>query len=172
MFYNCNKLKNYQSSSDDIYRSNKYAFPDNGVKGYFTSKNPLIKLLPIEGGHYEDAQGNRITEIRGSYPSGEATIKAVYPEDEWDEEHEIKMITNNAYDCFYDFADDGTFTVKFLAEYSISVTTGLVIEPYAALTHPENGTGDTLTFRYDGDRYWYDFTATTFEVINTGDAPG
>lgn len=63
MFSGCTKLPNFDPSKLD----KTFAYPDNGVTGYFTPKTPIMTLNSFEGGHYEDISGNIINNISGNY---------------------------------------------------------------------------------------------------------
>ena len=127
-----------------------YAYPNNGVTGYFSTLFPTITLqFENEGdGHFEDSSGNIITSTRGDYGSAN-TIKVVPASGK----KINKVINNTGFE--YAVGEDGSFMVSYDACYIITASVS-VLEAYAALvSSSENSPNDTLLFNYDGNKDTY-----------------
>ena len=157
MFNECVNLPHYDGTSDKTY-----AYPDNGESGYFTSARPRITLNPFVGGHYQTLTGDPITYLEGEVGFGQI-VQVVF--DAGYSDYSLKDAYNNA-GGHYDIGAANTFTVPFEKEYNITVVIGKKIEAYAALS-TKNSENDTLTFKYDGDRYLE--VDQTFDVGGSGD---
>lgn len=166
MFSDCTKLPHYSEVTDDTLRNNKYAYPDNGQTGYFTSKTPTIKLQFAQGshGHFEDpaTPGVAITTFKGTYGAQGVKVKPVA-----DSGYTIDTILDNDSTQQYSYIIDptGCIELRFDAEYTITATTISGMEAYAYLSSA-NATNDTLIFTYDDLRT--SRGVKTFDVLDTG----
>ncbi len=160
MFNECVNLPHYDGTSDKTY-----AYPDNGESGYFTSARPRIYLNPFEGGHYQTLTGDPITYLEGEIGFGQI-VQVVF--DAGYSDYSLKDAYNNA-GGHYDIGAANTFTVPFEKEYNITVVIGKKIEAYAALSSSTNAENDTLTLKYDGNRYLE--VGQTFDINTSSGGP-
>ena len=135
MFQDCTALPHFDENNVDA----KYAYPNNGLDGYFTDPHPTIKLNSFAGGHYEKVGGGEITEIDGDWNVSNVQVRIVLN----DSATEIMSVNDNAGNN-YNLVDN-CFTVDFSARYSISVTTTYGYTAKAVYTSEDS----TLTFYYD-----------------------
>ena len=161
MFGSCSALPHFIYNKTD----KTYAYPDNGQSGYFTSKNPVIKLEGLgEDGYFAEVGGaDHITSVTGQRNTT-TTVQALITK----AGISIKEIKDNT-GTKYTPDTDGKFTVTFSACLTITVTLATE-EPYAALTSSsENSPNDTLLFRFDANRSEFE---STFDVVDTPNNPG
>lgn len=135
MFKDCIALPHFK---DNVVNAT-YAYPNNGLDGYFTDPHPTITLNSFAGGHYEKVGGGEITEIDGDWNVSNVQVRIVLN----DSATEIMSVNDNAGNNYK--LVDNCFTVDFSARYSISVTTTYGYTAKAVYTSEDS----TLTFYYD-----------------------
>ncbi len=155
-------MPHYKNVSDDENRTSKYAYPDNGEKGYFTPKHPTITFNDFTGGYFI-YDGKKIKEpLTGDY--GDSYPIAVICQVEG---YEVEDVYNNS-GYHYDLTDN-SFNVVFTANFNITAVIGKKVEAYAYISSSSDNTpNDTLTFTYDEKRSEKD---TAFDVVYSGGVP-
>lgn len=121
MFEYCVELPNYKDQSWNI----KNAFPDNGTSGYFTktSDMPKMTLNAFEGGHFENEEGETISDISGMVAASKK-VKVVLT----DSSKTIASITDDEGNT-YKQDEDGFITINFSEDMGSSLTVTLKDDP-------------------------------------------